>query len=185
MFLSSFTFLQSISAHKKSHWLTQLLLRYSWFQNSVISLVESIFDHTLLNIYKLSFEFLEVKSLCQKMKVIHQFFASSVFRSCNLIGLKCFRLWLKNQNFLEYGHNANSMNFHFRMGLFGAAHEWGKGKKTPIPKFSHTYPTMMRLGAVKPCQEKIQNKYKWRDTRLEFCWNQYFFTGNQQLSYIR
>ena len=31
------------------------------------------------------------------------------------------------------------------MGLFGAAHGWG-GKKAPLPKICHTYPTMMKLG---------------------------------------
>ena len=36
----------------------------------------------------------------------------------------------------------------FRMGIFGAAHgwEWGWGKKPPLHKICHTYPTM-RLGS--------------------------------------
>ena len=37
-----------------------------------------------------------------------------------------------------------------RDGLFGAAHRWrgGRGgKKAPLPKISHTYPTMMKLGS--------------------------------------
>ena len=58
----------------------------------------------------------------------------------------------------------------FRMGFFGAAHGWG-GKKAPppLPKICHTYPTIMKLGTVIPCQNKIQKIYESRDTGLEFC----------------
>ena len=41
----------------------------------------------------------------------------------------------------------------FRMGLFGAAHGWGK-QKGPLPKIRHTYPTMMKLGTVIPYLKK-------------------------------
>ena len=35
----------------------------------------------------------------------------------------------------------------FRMGFFGAAHGYGGGgKKAPLPKICHTYPTIMKLG---------------------------------------
>ena len=35
------------------------------------------------------------------------------------------------------------------MVLFRAAHGWGGGdKKTPLPKMSHTYISMMKLGTV-------------------------------------
>ena len=36
----------------------------------------------------------------------------------------------------------------FRMGFFGAAHRYGGGggKKAPLPKICHTYPTIMKLG---------------------------------------
>ena len=51
------------------------------------------------------------------------------------------------------------------MGLFGAAHAWG----VPIPKMSHTYPAMIKLGTLKPYLKKIQKIYKSRDTPLEFC----------------
>ena len=57
----------------------------------------------------------------------------------------------------------------FRMGLFGAAHGWGS-QKGPLPKFCHTYPTMMKLGTVIPYLKKMQKIYKSRDTSLEFCW---------------
>ena len=57
----------------------------------------------------------------------------------------------------------------FRMGIFGAAHEWGGGKKAPLPKICHVYPTMMKLGTVIPYLKKIQEKYESRDTRSDFC----------------
>ena len=42
------------------------------------------------------------------------------------------------------------------MGLFGAAHGWGEGKKAPFPKTCHTYPAMIKLGTVIPYLKKIQ-----------------------------
>ena len=55
----------------------------------------------------------------------------------------------------------------FRMGFFGAPHGWG-GKKVPLPKTCHTYPTMMKLGTVIPYPKKIQKIYESRDTTLRF-----------------
>ena len=55
------------------------------------------------------------------------------------------------------------------MGLFGAAHGWGEGKKAPFPKTCHTYPAMIKLGTVIPYLKKIQKIYESRDTPLEFC----------------
>ena len=49
----------------------------------------------------------------------------------------------------------------FRKGFFGAA---------------HTYPTMVKLGTVIPYLRKIQKMYESRDTSLEFCWHQHFFS---------
>ena len=59
----------------------------------------------------------------------------------------------------------------FRMGFFGAAHGWWGwgGGKVPLPKFCHTYPTMMKLDTVIPYPKKIQKIYESRDTPLEFC----------------
>ena len=56
------------------------------------------------------------------------------------------------------------------MGVFGAAHGWGGGggKKAPLPKICHTYPTMMKLGTVIPYLKKIKNIYQSRDTLPEF-----------------
>ena len=56
-----------------------------------------------------------------------------------------------------------------RMGLFEAAHEWERFKKVPLPQICHTYPTMMKLGAVIPYLKKIQKIYKSSDAPLEFC----------------
>ena len=69
----------------------------------------------------------------------------------------------------------------FRMGFFGAAHGWeGEARRPPLPKICHTYPIMMKLGTVIPYLKKIQKLYESRDTPLEFCWHQHFFTGNRQ-----
>ena len=58
----------------------------------------------------------------------------------------------------------------FRMGFFGAAHEWGEGAKRPtFLKICHTHPTMMKLGTVIPYLKKIQKAYKSRITPLENC----------------
>ena len=55
----------------------------------------------------------------------------------------------------------------FRMGIFRAAHGWG-AKRPPLPKISHTYPTMMKLGTVIPYPKKIKKIYESCDTPLEF-----------------
>ena len=60
------------------------------------------------------------------------------------------------------------------MGLFGAAHGSGVGggvggKKTPLSKICHTYPTIMKLGTVIPYLKKIQKTYESRYMPLEFC----------------
>ena len=57
----------------------------------------------------------------------------------------------------------------FRMGIFGAAHEWGGGQRDPLPKICHTYPTIMKLGTVIPYLDKIQKIYESRNTPSEFC----------------
>ena len=54
------------------------------------------------------------------------------------------------------------------MGIFGTAHGWDGGKKTPLPKICHTYPTMMKLRKVIPYLKKIQKIYESRDTPSEF-----------------
>ena len=68
-------------------------------------------------------------------------------------------------------------------GLFWGCSRMGEGgaKMPPLPKFFHTYPTIMKLGRIIPYQKKIQKIYESRDTLLEFCWHQHFFTWNQQI----
>ena len=56
------------------------------------------------------------------------------------------------------------------MGLFGAAHDGrGGGKKAPLSKICHTYPTLMKLDTVIPYLKKTQKVHKLRETPLEFC----------------
>ena len=54
------------------------------------------------------------------------------------------------------------------MGLFVASHGWwGEGgKKAPLPKVCHTYPTKMKLGTVIPYLKKTQRIYEYCDTIL-------------------
>ena len=66
-------------------------------------------------------------------------------------------------------------------GHFRGCSRMEGGKKAPIPKTCHTYPTMMKLGTVIPYLKKIQKIYESRDTLSDFCWHQHFFTGNQQI----
>ena len=66
-------------------------------------------------------------------------------------------------------------------GLFRGCSRMGRAFLAPLPKIPHTYPTMMKLGTVIPYLRKIQKMYKSRDTSLEFCWHQHFFTGNQEI----
>ena len=76
------------------------------------------------------------------------------------------------------------------MGFFGTAHgSGGEGggrrrggyKNALLPKTSHTYPTIMKLGTVISYLKKFQKLFESRDTPLDFCWNHYFLTGNQQI----
>ena len=43
------------------------------------------------------------------------------------------------------------------------------GKKPPLPKTCHIYPTIMKLGTVIPNLKKTQKIYESRDTAIEFC----------------
>ena len=52
----------------------------------------------------------------------------------------------------------------FKMGNFGAAQRWRRGKNVPLPKTYHTYPTWMKLGTVIPYLKKIQKIYESRNT---------------------
>ena len=61
--------------------------------------------------------------------------------------------------------------FNLIQGYFGAAQESGGqgGKKAPLPKICHTYPTMMKLATFIPYLNKIQKIYESRDTPHGFC----------------
>ena len=67
------------------------------------------------------------------------------------------------------------------MGFFGLLTDGGGSFWLPLPKIYHTYPTMMKPGTVIPYLRKTETIYKSRDIPLEFCWDQHFFTGNQQI----
>ena len=53
-------------------------------------------------------------------------------------------------------------------GFFRGCSRMGGGKKAPLPKICHTYPTMMKLGSYTLPKEDPKI-YESRDTPLEFC----------------
>ena len=61
------------------------------------------------------------------------------------------------------------------MGFFWTGQGWcvcgwgGRANRPPIPKMSHTYPTMIKLGTVITNLKKNQKIYDSRDTLPEFC----------------
>ena len=55
-----------------------------------------------------------------------------------------------------------------RIGVFGAAHGWWRGE-SPLPKVTHTYPTIIKLGTVITYLKKIQKTYNSRDIPFDFC----------------
>ena len=57
----------------------------------------------------------------------------------------------------------------------------GRQKRPLLPKICHTYPTIMELGTLLPCLNKIQKIYESCDTPPDFVLHQHFFTGNQQI----
>ena len=71
----------------------------------------------------------------------------------------------------------------FRMSIFGAAHRWGGGKKTPLPKICHRYPTMMKLDAVKPYLKQIQKIYLSWHTPCVLLTSAFFPRNRQILLY--
>ena len=73
----------------------------------------------------------------------------------------------------------------FRMTLSGAAHGWGRAKRLPISKISHTYPIFIKLATVIPYLKKIQKPHKSRDKSLYICWYQHFSPEVSNSYYIR
>ena len=63
------------------------------------------------------------------------------------------------------------------MGFYGAAQGCGGA----LSKIRHTFPTIMKLGTVKPSLWKIQKMYKSPDTIFDSCRHQHFFNRNQQI----
>ena len=66
-------------------------------------------------------------------------------------------------------------------GLFRGWSRMRERQKGPLLKICHTYPSLMKLGTVTLYLKKTPKIYKTREKPLEFCWDQNFFTGNQQI----
>ena len=54
-------------------------------------------------------------------------------------------------------------------GLSWGCSQMGVGKRAPLLKIRHTYPTMMKIGTVIPYLIKIQKICESCNTALEFC----------------
>ena len=91
---------------------------------------------------------------------------------------KRFRIYTKTLPFKCINPIQNGL---FRGCSWKGRRGGGAKRPHPLPKICHRYPTMMKLGTVIPCLKKIQKIYESRDTPIEFCWYQHFFTGNQQI----
>ena len=70
-------------------------------------------------------------------------------------------------------------------GLCRGCSRMGGDKKAPslksVAHICHNICLQWWNLAVIPYLKKIQKMYESRDTPLEFCWHQHFFTGNQQI----
>ena len=91
-----------------------------------------------------------------------------VWEAYNLTAL-CPHPYWSSLNPIQYGH------------FLGCTQIGGGPKRPLLPKTYQRYPTMMNLGTVLSYVNKIQKLSESRDTPPEFCWNQYLFTGNQQI----
>ena len=96
--------------------------------------------------------------------------------------------WSKKKNILHWEDLSKACWLYpYSDGPFRSCLRTGGGEqKAPAPSlksatYIHTYSTLMKLGTVIPYLRKIQEIYKSRDTPLEFCWHQHFFTRNQQI----
>ena len=92
-------------------------------------------------------------------------------------------IWI---NFSSYPNLFKSENIKstltlFRMCFFGPVHGWGVKVGGGGGWSSHTYPTVMKRGTVIPYLKMIQKIYESCDKPREFCRDQHFFTGNQQI----
>ena len=117
-----------------------------------------------------------IKNCSEKKTKVLQISQERIFDEVHSY-LSCrLRLYWKRTTWLSYSSYLSPI----QDGAFRGCSGMG-GSKRPRPKIFHTYPTMMKLGTVIPYLKKIQKIYESRDTPLEFCWHQHFFTGNQQI----
>ena len=59
------------------------------------------------------------------------------------------------------------------------------GKKVPLPKICHTYPTMIKLGTHMSYLKKIKKIHESRDTTLAFCCHHHFLPETSKFCYIK
>ena len=70
-------------------------------------------------------------------------------------------------------------------GLFWSCSRIGGGKKVPLPKICHTYPTIMILGTVVPYLKEDKRNIWMTWHTPAFCWNQHFSLEIGKFCYIK
>ena len=124
---------------------------------------------------KFAYDFQKTIHHCKSSVSSYTFLTTQfTVKVCTGIGIK---LW--KDNFLKPRYYVTLIDVEknltlFRRGLFMAAHDRGRGKKTFFPKIFQIYSTMVKLGTVIPYLKKMQQIFKSRGMFLEFCWHQHF-----------
>ena len=84
--------------------------------------------------------------------------------------------------------------FYLFRHTFNPIHDWSfrgcswmeeRGKKSSLPKISHTYPTTMKLGTFVPYVKKIQKIYEPRDNHLSSADISIFIPKINKFCYIK
>ena len=98
------SFLEFVSANKKSVYSINSFLSYSQFKSPMTRMATHIFPHNHPNIFQSTFNFHESVSYAKK-QAISSFCSMNIsdLRSCNPIGLEHFGPYLRNQIFLICG----------------------------------------------------------------------------------
>ena len=135
------------------------------FRSTCFQMFCSKHSITFENTYLISCWFHCIEKLCIKFRFCETFTVTNFVTGILLIEtMPKFRIINLIQDWHFWGCS--------QMGGGGAI-------KAPLPKICHTYPTMMKLGTVKPYLKKIPKIYESRDTHPDFFWYKNFFTGNQ------
>ena len=95
--------------------------------------------------------------------------AQPSLRICSFLLRIQTKILVVNQSLeVEEDHASESVRYLYLGEPFWGCSQIG-GKKVPLPKICHTYPTMIKLGTIIPYLKKIQKMYESYDTPFKFC----------------